>query len=75
MGGWKLRSEGNDRVYKFKSDMTLRAGDTIRLHTGRGGEAWEVLFHPDRSFTKTRLDAPADLADPDEPGSPVRMKP
>lgn len=32
----------------------------VLLHTGRGGEAWEVMFHPDRSFTKTRLDTPAE---------------
>ena len=32
----------------------------VLLHTGRGGEAWEVLFHPDRSFTKTRLGSPVE---------------
>ncbi|MBK9757426.1 MAG: ATP-binding protein [Nannocystis sp.] len=32
----------------------------VLLHTGRGGEAWEVLFHPDRSFTKTRLETPVE---------------
>jgi outer membrane protein assembly factor BamB len=36
LGGWKLRAEGSGRAYKFGSGMTLRAGDTIRLHTGRG---------------------------------------
>jgi YD repeat-containing protein len=38
LGGWKLRAEGGDHVYKFKSDMRLRAGDWIRLHTGRGND-------------------------------------
>lgn len=32
----------------------------VLLHTGRGGEAWEVIFHPDRSFTKTRLHTPVE---------------
>jgi hypothetical protein len=32
----------------------------VLLHTGRGGEYWEVLFHEDRSFTKTRLDMPVE---------------
>jgi hypothetical protein len=32
----------------------------VLLHTGRGGEAWEVLFHADRSFTKTRLETPVE---------------
>ena len=32
----------------------------VLLHTGRGGEAWEVLFHPDRSFTKTKLETPVE---------------
>ncbi|HEY0136766.1 MAG TPA: ATP-binding protein, partial [Nannocystis sp.] len=32
----------------------------VLLHTGRGGEAWEVMFHPDRSFTKTRLETPVE---------------
>ena len=30
----------------------------VLLHTGRGGEYWEVLFHADRSFSKTRLENP-----------------
>jgi hypothetical protein len=30
----------------------------VLLHTGRHGESWEVLFHPDRSFDKTALDQP-----------------
>lgn len=32
----------------------------ILLHTGRSGEYWEVFFHEDRSFTKTRIDGPVD---------------
>ena len=34
--------------------------DAILVQTGRGGEYWEVLFHEDRSFTKTRLDMPVE---------------
>ncbi|MCX4240333.1 ATP-binding protein [Paraliomyxa miuraensis] len=30
----------------------------VLLHTGRSGEYWEVFFHEDRSFTKTRIDDP-----------------
>ncbi len=30
----------------------------VLVHTGRGGEYWEVLFHEDRSFDKSRLDFP-----------------
>ncbi len=30
----------------------------VLLHTGRGGEYWEVLFHADRTFSKTRLENP-----------------
>jgi hypothetical protein len=30
----------------------------VLLHTGKHGENWEVLFHPDRSFEKIRLDRP-----------------
>ncbi len=30
----------------------------VLLHTGRAGEYWEVLFHADRSFTKTKVDTP-----------------
>lgn len=32
----------------------------ILLLTGRGGEYWEVFFHPDRSFTKTRIESPVE---------------
>jgi len=31
--------------------------DAVLLRTGRHGEAWELLFHPDRSFDKVRADA------------------
>ncbi len=30
----------------------------VLVHTGRSGEYWEVLFHEDRSFSKTRVDNP-----------------
>jgi hypothetical protein len=32
----------------------------VLLHSGRGGEYWELLFHPDRSFTKSRIDGPVE---------------
>lgn len=32
----------------------------VLLHTGRGGEYWEVFFHEDRSFSKSRLDIPVE---------------
>jgi hypothetical protein len=32
--------------------------DAVLLRTGRHGESWELLFHPDRSFDKVRLEAP-----------------
>jgi len=32
--------------------------EAVLIHTGRHGEAWELLFHADRSFDKTRLDHP-----------------
>ncbi|MFN3202524.1 MAG: ATP-binding protein [Bradymonadia bacterium] len=32
----------------------------VLVHTGRGGEYWEVLFHADLSFSKTRLESPVD---------------
>lgn len=32
----------------------------VLLHTGRGGECWELLFHPDRSFTKSRIEGPVE---------------
>ena len=32
----------------------------VLVHTGRGGEYWEVFFHEDRSFSKTSLDMPVE---------------
>jgi hypothetical protein len=32
----------------------------VLVHTGRDGEYWEVWFHEDRSFTKTKLDEPVE---------------
>jgi hypothetical protein len=32
----------------------------VLLHTGRGGEYWEVFFHEDRSFSKSTLDNPVE---------------
>lgn len=32
----------------------------VLMHTGRGGEFWEILFHEDRSFTKTRVEEPVE---------------
>ncbi len=32
----------------------------VLLHTGRGGEYWEVLFHQDRSFQLKALDEPSE---------------
>jgi hypothetical protein len=32
----------------------------VLVHTGRGGEYWEVLFDRDRSFTTRRLDVPVE---------------
>ncbi len=32
----------------------------VLVHTGRDGEYWEVFFHEDRSFTKTRLATPVE---------------
>ncbi len=32
--------------------------EAVLVHTGRHGEAWELLFHADRSFDKTRLNHP-----------------
>jgi hypothetical protein len=34
--------------------------EAILVETGRSGEYWEVLFHEDRSFTKTKLDVPVE---------------
>lgn len=32
----------------------------VLLHTGRGGEAWEVMFDADRTFAKTKIDGPVE---------------
>ena len=32
----------------------------VLVHTGRSGEYWEVLFHEDRSFSKTQVDNPVE---------------
>ncbi|AWV88134.1 histidine kinase/DNA gyrase B/HSP90-like ATPase [Bradymonas sediminis] len=32
----------------------------VLVQTGRGGEYWEVLFHEDRTFTKTRVQMPVE---------------
>ncbi len=32
----------------------------VLVHTGRSGEYWEVLFHEDRTFTKTRIEQPVE---------------
>lgn len=32
----------------------------VLVHTGRSGEYWEILFHEDRSFTKTRIEQPVE---------------
>lgn len=32
--------------------------EAVLVHTGRGGEYWEVLFHEDRTFDKSTLDYP-----------------
>ena len=34
------------------------APDLVHLRTGRHGEGWELVFHPDRSFDKIRIDTP-----------------
>jgi hypothetical protein len=34
--------------------------DAVLLRTGRHGENWELLFHKDRSFDKSRIDEPVD---------------
>lgn len=41
----------------FTSIFAVRP-DAVLLRTGRHGESWELLFHPDRSFDKVRLDEP-----------------
>lgn len=32
--------------------------ELVVLETGQAGEAWRILFHPDRSYEKLRLDEP-----------------
>ena len=34
--------------------------EAVLVHTGRGGEAWELVFHPDRRFEKVALDEPVE---------------
>lgn len=41
----------------FTSIFAMRP-DAVLLHTGRHGEYWELLFHPDRSYDKVRVDRP-----------------
>lgn len=43
----------------FVSVFALKPS-AVLLHTGRGGEYWEVLFHEDRSFSKARLAEPVE---------------
>lgn len=41
----------------FTSIFAIRP-EAVILRTGRHGEAWELFFHPDRSFEKVRLHDP-----------------
>jgi len=41
----------------FTSIFAIRP-DAVLLRTGRHDERWELLFHPDRSFDKIRIDEP-----------------
>lgn len=43
----------------FVSVFALRPKGVL-VHTGRGGEYWEIFFHEDRSFSKTRLELPVE---------------
>lgn len=43
----------------FVSVFAMRPKGVL-LHTGRDGEYWEVFFHEDRSFTKTRIEGPVE---------------
>ena len=43
----------------FVSVFALKPAGVL-IHTGRDGESWEVFFHEDRSFTKTRIDTPVE---------------
>ncbi len=54
-------SKENDltRIGKFGIGFTSVFAvepEAVIVRTGRHGEAWELLFHPDRSFDKVRLD-------------------
>lgn len=41
----------------FTSIFAIRP-DAVLLRTGKHGESWELLFHPDRSFDKVKVDIP-----------------
>ena len=43
----------------FVSVFALRPRGVL-IQTGRGGEYWEILFHEDRSFSKTAIDVPVE---------------
>ena len=43
----------------FVSVFALRPR-AVLVHTGKNGEYWEVLFHEDRTFSKTRVDNPVE---------------
>ncbi len=43
----------------FVSVFALKP-QAVLVHTGRAGEYWEVLFHEDRSFSKTKIDNPVE---------------
>jgi len=43
----------------FVSVFAIRPRGVV-VHTGRAGEYWEVFFHEDRSFSKTRLESPVE---------------
>jgi len=34
--------------------------EVVLVHTGRAGESWELVFHPDRRFDKVALDEPVE---------------
>jgi HSP90 family molecular chaperone len=34
--------------------------EAVLVHTGRGGESWELVFYGDRSFDKVALEAPVE---------------
>lgn len=36
------------------------APEAVLVHTGRSGEAWELVFYPDRRFDKVALDEPVE---------------